>query len=123
MSTIKIDKDELENMKLRIGVFYSICIPIRIGLVVLLYYYTLQEFAIPLFALAVGFGYQYGLDRKRGGFGGEVYWNRFLHAVLYFLSASMLMFNQTREYAYVVLAVDVGMGILSNTLYNLKVNA
>lgn len=122
MSTIKINEDELENMKLRAVVFYSICVPIRVGLVMLLYYYALQEFAIPLFAIAVGFTYQHGLDKKIGGFGGEVYWNRFLHAMLYFLTASMLLFERTREYAYIILAIDVGMGVLSNTSHNLKIN-
>jgi hypothetical protein len=111
------DRAELE---LRASVFYSICVPLRIALVLLLFYYPSPDFVIPLFAFALGFAYKYGKETKKGFFGGEVYWPRLLHSMLYFLCASMLLFESTRDYAYIALAVDVVVGSISNTLYNLK---
>lgn len=65
--------------------------------------------------IAVGF-LQTGIRRKignlsmKGGFGGEVYWNSFLHGILYLLFSFLWFFRI--EDAYSVLIVDLVIGVV-----------
>tara|TARA_R110000824_G_scaffold310626_1_gene497901 strand:- start:895 stop:1167 length:273 start_codon:yes stop_codon:yes gene_type:complete len=87
----------------------------------MLYYYPIKEFAILFYFIALGFAYQLGKKNEIGFFGGKVYWPRMLHSLIYFAVATMLMFDETRDYAYMALAGDVGLGFLSHTKYHLSI--
>lgn len=107
-------------MKLRSAVFYSICMPLRVALVLLLYYYPLHELILPLYAIGFGFIYQYGKNKTKGFFNGNVYWPRMKHAILYFIAASFLLYKETRNYAYILLAIDIFIGLFSHASYYLN---
>jgi hypothetical protein len=109
----------------RIILFLSVCIPLRIGLVLLARF--LPEKYMPylgglLLLPAVGFTYLYfankRLDAPEGG--GKTWWAsaRLLHAVL-FLTAAIYAI-QKKKIAWVPLAIDVvlGFSLFLNNKYN-----
>lgn len=59
--------------------------------------------------LRFGIGRKVGWVKMKGGAGGNVYWNSFLHSLLYFLF-TILWFLRTND-AYFILIADLLIGI------------
>ena len=92
------------------------CIPIRVGLLLIIYFYPLQLLAILTGIISLGFLYRYLRPKKFGShtlmFGKQIYWSRFFHFFTYLVATILLIIEETREYAYIALAVDIIIGFL-----------
>jgi hypothetical protein len=101
-------------MDKRAGIFNGICIPIRISIVILLYFFHSREMAIIPGIIGGSFFYKYFFNNTaQGFFGNEVYWSRPLHGALYLLSMSLLLSEETSDLAYIPVAIDTVLGFLS----------
>ena len=100
--------------------FLTYCVPARILLIILSFilgnYYKDYKILGSVLAVLISAGFIFqDLQKKNvGAFGTEVYWNRVVHSILYFLFAiCMYIFP---EYAYILLIVDLLYGIFA--VYN-----
>jgi len=100
------------SINTRILLFNLVCIPVRIGILLLVYFFPRLETIILTGLIALGFLYKYFKPTKIGMFGGKVFWSRLFHFFTYFITSLLLIFEETREYAFWVLAVDVIVGFL-----------
>jgi cobalamin synthase len=93
--------------------FFLACVPLRTALIVLAYKFRPKNNAFLIFAILVGVGFlvQYLRDNRVGGFGGDVYWNRIMHSMFYFLFA--ILYAMDFQQAWVVLLVDLFAGIFT----------
>lgn len=96
----------------KIGLFHVGCLTVRIGLVLLLYFYPYAEMASFCFLFSAGFVYQAQRKKDTGGFGSKVYWPRHLHAITYALTGILLLIKTTRRQAFWGLAADIILGYL-----------
>ena len=122
---MKIKKNSF-SINSRILLFNLVCIPIRIGILLLVYFFPQPETIILTSLIALGFLYKYFKPTKIGFFGGKVFWSRFFHFLTYFTTSLLLIFEETREYAFWILAFDIIVGFLmfwnhySNKIYKIK---
>lgn len=98
--------------------FYLVCIPVRIGLVLLAKKKHTQWFLIP-FALIIGLGFlrQYMLNAP-GGFSKKPAWwqpLRVVHGLLWLTFAVCMIVNP--KCAWKILLVDVVIGIVASFLH------
>ena len=112
--------------KKRMILFITLCITVR-GLIVVLAkngsHTALNMLAIFAVVVSLGFMYQYLYNpKKKGAFGGEPWWNnlRPIHSLLYMLFA-ILVFSHKGDIAWVVLLIDVLLGISAFTLHYLSI--
>jgi hypothetical protein len=101
----------------RIYTFSIICIGIRIALVLLIYFYPEPYWAILTGLIALGFFKNIFYGKKKGFFGGNVYWSRDAHFINYAITTALLIPENTRGFAYLFLAIDVIEGYLTSALY------
>lgn len=106
----------------RISLFFSLCIGIRLFLVYLAYFYdnsynhshTKWFRGLVFFmglALIINASLRtLGLRPEKGFSGGKVYWNSFIHGVLYLLYV-VLAFSGFKR-AWIILLFDVFVGIV-----------
>jgi hypothetical protein len=88
-------------------IFNVACVPLRVGLVLLLYYLAFPELSILTGLISLGFLYKSFNPAKIGFFGGDVYWSRNFHFLTYAITSILLLIEDTREYAFWVLAFDI----------------
>ena len=98
------------NVNTKITLFNSYCLAVRIGFILLLYFFPYPEMSILPFVIAFGFLYQHIKKDKSGGFGSPVYWPRLLHAATYMTAAILLLVEDTRKYAFWLLVADIIIG-------------
>ena len=102
----------------RILLFYLICIPIRIGLILLLYYFPYKQLSILTFLISFGFLYQFLIRKSKiGFFKGKVFWPRWFHFLTYLIASILLVIPDTKNYAYIALIVDVCFSVILYTTY------
>lgn len=97
----------------KLYLFNFICIPIRIGILLLVYYFPRSETSILTWLIGLGFLYRHFNPTKKGIFKTKVYWSRLFHAITYIICSIMLLFEKTRDYAYIVLIVDISLGFIT----------
>ena len=98
--------------------FFLVCVPVRIfisvGVSLLDRTHQVVRYVLAsLFLLiSIGFCYTYRRNKKKGAFGGEVWWhaNRPFHAAIYATSAGLL-FASELHIAATLLACDVALGV------------
>lgn len=100
----------MANINTRITLFNSYCLAARIGIILLLYFFPYPEMSILPFIIAFGFLYKKIKRDNRGVFGGVVFWPRLLHSMNYLIAAILLLFEDTRKYAFWVLVGDIIIG-------------
>lgn len=108
----------------RMILFLIGCIGTRSGLTYIVrnYYQKYRNLLIVLLLIpAIGFSYIYMNDLRKSGaevFGDKIWWNnlRPFHALMYFSSA-LLVFNKNKK-AYLPLALDTSVGLISFTYYH-----
>ena len=102
----------------RIRLFF-VCVLARIGLAVLVYYNTDTEYskylAVLLFVMALGFLTRAimrdtGVVPDKGFTGGDVYWNSYVHSLIYATAAVSLYANY--QYTFMILVFDLVYGII-----------
>jgi len=98
------------SVKERIILFNLVCISVRVALVLLLYFFPIPELIILTGLISLGFLYKYLKPTTIGFFGGKVFWPRLFHFLTYFIASLFLVFKDTREHAYILLAIDVIVG-------------
>lgn len=100
------------SINTRILLFNLVCIPVRIGILLLVYYFPKPETIALTASLSLGFLYKYFHPTTIGAFGGKVFWSRIFHFTTYLIASLLLIFEETREYAFWALAVDIIVGFL-----------
>jgi len=97
------------------------CVPIRLFFIYVakkasLVY--LRLLSLPALLISISFVYQLKNGKKKGFFGGPVWWLRGIHALVWFIFA-ILAFRKIKS-AYIALVVDLTIGIISfiNNYYN-----
>lgn len=96
----------------RFILFNLICIPIRVALVLIIFFFPYPELAVLTGAISLGFLYKYFNPTKIGFFGGKVFWSRAFHFFTFLLATIFLAVEELRKYAYIILAIDVGVSFL-----------
>lgn len=102
----------------RIKLFFLVCLPARIGIVLLAYYIPLKYLQlmgyITLIA-SIRFTYLFKNYKKgdKGGFGGNLWWNdmRLFHSITYLIFSIMAIRKNNK--AYMILIFDIIIGALS----------
>jgi len=115
----------MNNVHKRIILFLLGCIGTRAGLTYFVKnnYEKYREILVFLLLIpAIGFTYIYANDLRKTGrevFGDKIWWNnlRPFHALMYFSSA-VLVYNKNKK-AYLPLALDTSVGLISFTYYHL----
>jgi len=95
------------------SIFNLVCVPLRIGIVLLVYYYAKSETSILTWLIGLSFLYRYLYPTDKGFFKSKIYWSRLFHAITYITCSIMLLVEETRDYAYIVLIVDIVLGFLT----------
>ena len=98
----------------RFLLFNTVCIPFRIGILLIIFFFPLPELAVLTGLISLGFLYKYFYPTKKGFFGGKVFWSRLYHFLTYLLATIFLLVEDVREYAFWFLAADI---IISFMLY------
>ena len=97
----------------KITLFNSVCISFRIGIILLLYFFPYPEMAILPGLIGLGFLYRSFIKYTPvGNFGSKVYWPRLSHAIIYITASILLLFKETRDYAFWVLVGDIIFGFI-----------
>jgi hypothetical protein len=89
-----------------VPLFWMVCIPIRIGMVVLTFFLANDNkiaFATVLFAVGASFIVQSARKRSKGSFGQTVWWFAFIHGLL-FVTAGVLALEGTTDTPAVVVS-------------------
>lgn len=103
--------------------FFLGCVPLRLLLVYLAYKLPVQKLKIMgylMVLVAIGFAFSYMnfKENDKGAFGSLVWWNNYraIHAILYLIFSLMVIGNIHINKAYLVLLIDViiGIGVFSN---------
>lgn len=96
--------------------FFIICIFVRLSIVYLTLYLTKKnpDFLIPLGLMYSLMSFAFFITefsglRKYGMFGQKVWWNRYIHSLLYAIFAYLAF--QRNEKAYYILVIDILFGI------------
>lgn len=110
----------MTNLNTKITLFNSICLASRVGIVLLLYFFPYQEMSILPLLIGFGFLYQKLKNDKKGFFGSSVYWPRLIHSFTYITAGILLLIEETRKYAFWVLAADIILGFFVFWSYYLK---
>lgn len=103
---------------MNIKLLFVICVLVRLLIALVIYMYPLKIFIIPLFAIGLGFVYQFIYNpRKKGAFGESIWWGflRPLHALAYILAGIMIYIRN--KYASLVLVADVIIGAIFHVYY------
>ena len=122
MSLAKLFNVREVSFRKRTGLFYLICVPVRVALAYLAYK-TLQDcvwlFALLFFVVGASFSNNYRNQKEgdRGGFLGLVWWRRDVHAFIYFAAATVVVYGELRDKdvaktLFGVLIADVAFGAL-----------
>ena len=106
------------TIETRIKLFFLICLPVRIGLVLLAYIIPLKYLQIMGYitlVVSVRFAYLFKNYKSgdKGGFGGNLWWNnmRLVHSITY-LIFSLMAIRKSRK-AYLLLIADIIIGAIS----------
>jgi len=103
--------------------FFLGCVPLRLLLVYLAYKLPVQKLKIMgylMVLVAIGFimSYMNFKENDNGAFGSLVWWNNYraIHAAMYLVFSIMVLGNINIDKAYLVLLIDViiGIGAFSN---------
>lgn len=106
------------NTKQRIILFLSICITVRLCLVLAAKFGSNHvQNLLAVFAVTASLGFMYQFfyhPTKLGGFGGQPWWNRLrpVHAFLYMIFA-LIIFSGKRKWAWTILLTDVIIGLFA----------
>ena len=108
----------------RLGLFFFLCIPVRL---LLAYFGYLKLQFMPYLAMGISFGFFYkfiaeerklarGEKLSPGAFGGDAFWHRerLTHSVLFATYSTMAFAGH--EQAYAVLLADVAFGFLNKLI-------
>lgn len=91
--------------------FHGGCVPIRICLILLYYFYNSFEISSITFLIGVLFLYKAINGNSIGVFGSKVYWPRLFHSLTYVTSGVLMCIKNTQKYAFIPLLIDVVIGI------------
>jgi hypothetical protein len=98
--------------------FPLICIPVRLFAVIVSFYLSNNykfKLLASLAAVAAAIGFlRNDYINKSGFFGSPRYWSGTMHAIMYSLFAIMLFYCP--DYAWIMLLVDVILGVITYTL-------
>lgn len=94
--------------------FFLVCIPVRLALAFASYKYSTSYPRLSAFLgllVAIGFARQHFAGDNKGGFGGEVTWNRLVHAS-FFLAFAVSSIMKGPSYA--ILLANVAYGLFTH---------
>jgi hypothetical protein len=93
--------------------FLLVCIPIRLLLAFIVYYYPrhIQYFGLIGLVIALGFAYFSVVPRETGAFGQPAWWAPYrpIHSFLFFLF--FILAVNKNKYAWLVLFIDAMLGL------------
>ena len=101
------------TLKQKILLFNLVCIPVRIGILLLVYFFPERLTSILTFIISFGFFYRYFSPTEKGIFETKVYWSRLFHSITYLATSVLLLLEQSKEYAFWILVFDVSVGFLT----------
>ena len=104
------------NRKNRILLFFFGCVIARLAIIFIAKNVSIKNLkllAIPALIIGISFIYQSIKNKKKGAFGGDTWWSslRILHSFLWILFA-ILALNKIKK-AYIVLVIDLTIGIIA----------
>ena len=99
--------------KQKLILFTLVCIPVRIGILLLVYYFPRRETSALTWLIGLGFLYRSLAPTPKGIFKTKVYWSRPFHACTYILCSILLLIEETQKYAYTVLIADISLGFIT----------
>lgn len=114
---INMEEEEPVNKK-NFLLFLLGCVPIRIILIIVIYYFEkMNDLRLEflgggvLIFITVGFFYQHIIKKERGFLGTKKYWNSLAHSIL-FLCATVMFFLRFNV-AFAIILVDLLYGIFT----------